>query len=274
MSVKWMATSGFLLLLATSGCGKDFEPGEYTVASVLTAAVPAKSPIADEAPSGEMKTARRVIREGELRFETTDRNVTRTEILGFVKTHHGYLADDREQRNSNTLEHTMTIRVPSEEFDGLLVDISAGVTDFDKREIRTLDVTEEFVDVEARLKTKKETELRYREILTQAKTVEEILKIEEQVDKLRAEIESIEGRLRLLKDRESYSTLAVSFYESSERTASFWNRLFDNFGLGWQTVVEFTIAVVVIWPLILLASLGLLTVWWFNRKPMPKKVTS
>ena len=79
MSVKWMATSGFLLLLATSGCGKDFEPGEYTVASVLTAAVPAKSPIADEAPSGEMKTARRVIREAELRFETTDRNVTRTE---------------------------------------------------------------------------------------------------------------------------------------------------------------------------------------------------
>ena len=116
-------------------------------------------------------------------------------------------------RNQNTLENSITIRIPSEEFDGLLADVSAGVTHFDKREIRALDVTAEFVDVEARLKTKKETELRYRELLTQAKTVEEILKIEEQVDKLRAELESTEGRLRLMKDRESYSTLGVSFYE-------------------------------------------------------------
>jgi hypothetical protein len=174
----------------------------------------------------------------------------------------------------NSLEQTMTIRVPSAEFDGLLADVSAGVTHFDRREIRALDVTAEFVDIEARLKTKKETESRYRELLTQAKSVEEILKIEEQVDKLRAEIESTEGRLRLMKDRENYSTLAVSFYESSAKAAGFWNRVRGNFLLGWETVVEFTIAVVVMWPLMFLTSFGLLAVWWFNRKPMTKKVTS
>ena len=184
------------------------------------------------------------------------------------------MADDREERNSDSIEQTMTIRVPSEEFDGLLADVSAGVTDFDKREIRALDVTAEFVDMEARLKTKKETETRYRELLTQAKSVEEILQIEEQVDKLRAEIESTEGRLRLLLDRESFSTLAVSFYESSIRMTGFWNRVLGNFLLGWQTVVEFTIAVVVLWPLIFLTSFGLLVVWWFNWKPLTKKVTS
>lgn len=273
MSVKWLTISGFWLLIAISGCSQS-GPASYSVSSALATAVNVKAPSPVETPSGETKTARRVIREGELRFETNDRNSTRTQILVSVKTHHGYLADDRELRNQNTLENSITIRIPSEEFDGLLADIAAGVTDFDKREIRALDVTAEFVDVEARLKTKKETELRYRELLTQAKTVEEILKIEEQVDKLRAEIESTEGRLRLMKDRESYSTLAVSFYESPTRTAGFWNRVCDNFRLGWQTVVEFTIAVVVIWPLIFLASLGLLAVWWFNRKPMAKKVTS
>jgi hypothetical protein len=273
MSMKSMTIGGFLLLFTASGCAAESALDEYALASVSKASVSAKSPVADETPSGEIKTARRVIREGELRFETMDRNRTRTEILGFVKTHQGYLADDREQRNPNTLEQAMTIRVPSEEFDELLADVSSGVTHFDKREIRAIDVTEEFVDVEARLKTKKETEARYRELLTQAKSVEEILKIEEQIDKLRAEIESTEGRLRLMKDRESYSTLSVSFYESSAKAAGFGNRVFGNFLLGWQTVVEFTIAVVVIWPLIFLASLGLLAVWWFNRKPMAKKVT-
>ena len=100
------------------------------------------------------------------------------------------------------------------------------------------------------------------------------MKIEEQVDKLRAEIESAEGRLRLMKDRESFSTLAVSFYESSAKSTGFAARVKENFLLGWQTVVEFTIAIVVLWPLMILISLGLLAVWWFNRNPITKKVTS
>jgi len=274
MSVKWLSISGFLVLLISGGCASESGPGEYVTASVLSAAMPAKSPAPDEVSSGETKTARRVIHEGELRFETADQKTTRMGILGFVKTHQGYLADDREQRNSNSLEQTMTIRVPSEEFDGLLADVSAGVTHFNKREIRALDVTAEFVDIEARLKTKKETESRYRELLTQAKSVEEILKIEEQIDKLRAEIESTEGRLRLMTDRESFSTLTVSFYESTTMSAGFWHRVRGNFLLGWQTVVEFTIAIVLLWPLMFLISSGLLIVWWFNRKPMTKKVTS
>ncbi len=275
MSVKWLSLSGFLLLLAPLGCsGESGGPAEYVTASVLSAALPGISPASDEVLSGETKAARRVIHEGELRFETSDQKATRIEILSLVKTHQGYLAEDREQRSSNSLEQTMTIRVPSEQFDGLLAGVSAGVTHFDKREIRALDVTAEFVDIEARLKTKKETESRCRELLTQAKSVEEILKIEEQIDKLRADIESTEGRLRLMRDRESFSTLAVSFYESTTLSAGFWHRVRGNFMLGWQTVVEFTIAIVVLWPLMFLVSSGLLIVWWFNRKPMIKRVSS
>lgn len=274
MSVKWTTFLGLLVLTAINGCSGQTGPGDYALPSAVNSTIAKKSPEPDEAPSGETKTARRVIREGELRFETTDRNATRAEILGFVKAHQGYLSNDREHRNFDNLEQLMTIRVPSAEFDDLLNDVSAGVTHFDKREIRVLDVTAEYVDIDARLKTRKETESRYRELLTQAKSIEEILKIEEQADKLRAEIESAEGRLRLMKDRESYSTLAVSFYESSAKATGFGARVKENFLLGWQTVVEFTIAVVVLWPLIFLISLGLLTVWWFNRKPVAKKVTS
>ena len=212
-----------------------------------------------------------MIREGELRFETNDRNATRTSIQGFVNAHQGYLADDREQRDSEVLEQTMTIRVPSSEFEELLHDVSRGVPHFDKREVRAIDVTEEYVDIEARLKTGKETESRYRELLKQANSVEEILKIEEQIDKLRADIESTEGRLRLLKDRESYSTLTVTFYESFSRSAGFLARVTNNFSLGWRVVVEFTIAIVTLWPLILLTSLGLMAVWWFNRNLWRKR---
>lgn len=264
----------FVLLALIGGCSAQTGPGEFAMASAVNSVVAAKTQTTDQASSVETKSVRRVIREGELRFETKDRNATRTAILGFVNAHQGYLADDREQRSFDVLQQMMKIRVPSAEFDGLLKDVSAGVEHFDKREIQAIDVTADFVDIEARLKTKKETEERYRELLKQATTVEEVLKIEEQIDKLRAEIESTEGRLRLLKDRESYSTLVVSFYKSDTRAAGFWSRVKTNFLLGWQVVVEFTIAIVTLWPLMILAMFGLWVIYWFNKRPVAKKVTT
>lgn len=274
MSVKWMSLWEFLIFLGLLGCAGAPGPGEYPVAAGLASTAPAKYPVPDESPVSETKTARRVIREGELRFATSNRNATQTEILGLVKAHHGYLSDDREQRDSDRLEQTMTVRVPAGEFDEFLAEVSASVAHLDKREIHAIDVTAEFVDVEARLKTKKETESRYRELLAQAKSVEEILKIEEQIDKLRAEIESAEGRLRLMQDRESYSTLAVSFYEEFTKAAGLQNRVIHNFSLGWHFAVEITIGVVTLWPLILLALIVFLGTRWFNRKRISKKVSS
>ena len=272
MSVKWVAAVLCLMSAEIVGCAGAEGPGEFAVTSAVNAALATKSQPTDKTPSGETKSARHVIREGELRFETDDRTATRSAILGFVNEHQGYLADDREQRSLDVLEQTMTIRVPSAEFDGLLEDVSKGVSRFDKREIQAIDVTEEYVDIEARLKTKKETESRYRELLKQANSVEEILKIEEQIDKLRAEIESTEGRLRLMRDRESYSTLRVSFYEAYVRSAGFWTRARNNFLLGWTVVVEGTIAIVTLWPLVLLTFLGSVAVYWYNRKTSVRKV--
>ena len=274
MSVKWTAVFGLLILTVTGGCAAESGSADYAVVSALNATIAATSQESETAPAIETKSARHIIRQGELRFETTDQDATRTAILGFVEAHHGYLADDGEQRTPSTLEQTMKIRVPAEEFDGLLKDVSAGVTHFDRREIQAIDVTEEYVDMDARLTTKKETESRYRELLKQANGVEEILKIEEQIDKLRGDIESTEGRLRLLRDRVSYSTLNVSFYESHANATGFWLRVKSNFYLGWQAVVEFTIAVVVLWPLILLTSLALLVIWWFNRKSVQQKIVT
>ena len=272
MAVKYAAVLLPLLAVLTSGCGQQVGTTDFAVASVVNAAAVAGSQLIQESPGPQNKSARHVIREGELRFETVDRNATRTAIQEFVDLHHGYLADDREQRDSGTLEQIMVIRVPSDQFDGLLSDVSQGVPRFDRREIQAIDVTEEFVDIEARVKTKKETETRYRDLLKQANTVEEILKIEEQIDKLRAEIESTEGRLRLLQDRESYSTLRVSFYETLARSSDFFGRVKKSFSIGWMFVIEATITLVAMWPLMVIAVAFLLVILWSSRKSVARKV--
>lgn len=214
--------------------------------------------VAEEA-APQIKMPQHIIREGELRFETADRVKTRQEILAFVETHKGYLSDDSEHRSSHQLdqhvEQLMVIRVPPANFTGLLEDVSRGVQRFDVRNIQAIDVTEQFVDTEARLRARKETENRYRELLKQANTVEDVLKIEQQIDKLRTEIESTEGHLRLLQDRESFSTLRITFYEPRAATTDFSHRFFGNLAAGWRGLVEIVLALAAIWPLLLIGSL-------------------
>lgn len=251
--------------LVLCGCAGQAAPESHENSAMPTVPPPQNegfasiddSKVAEEA-APQVKMPQHIIREGELRFETADRTKTRQEILAFVETHKGYLSDDSEHRSSHQLdqqvEQLMVIRVPPANFAGLLEDVSRGVQRFDVRNIQAIDVTEQFVDTEARLRARKETENRYRELLKQANTVEDVLKIEQQIDKLRTEIESTEGHLRLLQDRESFSTLRITFYEPRAATTDFSHRLAGNLAAGWRGLVEIVLALAAIWPLLLIGG--------------------
>ena len=72
------------------------------------------------------------------------------------------------------------------------------------------DVTEEFIDLEARIKTQKALESQFLEIMKQANKVEDALEVQRQVAEVRTEIEKLEGRKRFLENRASLSTITVS----------------------------------------------------------------
>jgi hypothetical protein len=118
------------------------------------------------------------------------------------------------------------------------------------------DVTEEYVDVEARLKTKKDLEQRYQEIMKKATTVSEMLEIEKEMGTLRADIESIEGRLNVLKSQVSFSTLTVTIYELVTAPNFFGTRIGSGFVNGWNNLLDFFVFIVNLWPFFLLGAVG------------------
>jgi hypothetical protein len=122
----------------------------------------------------------------------------------------------------------------------------------ESKNISALDVTEEFIDIEARIKTKKELENRYKELLKQAKKVEEILEIEREIGSLRSEIESAEGRLNYLKDRVSLSTLTVVFYEKLNSSFGFTSKFGQAIQNGWTNLLWFFIGLANFWPFIII----------------------
>ncbi|HQB19287.1 MAG: DUF4349 domain-containing protein [Bacteroidales bacterium] len=222
------------------------------------------------APTNEQKISetieRKLIKEGEVEFETDNLNLTRKTIFEAVKKHKAYVSSDQEFKYPGKKSNTISIRVPANNFDNLLTDATQGVKKFESKEINVKDVTEEFLDIQARVKKKKELEQRFIDLLKKAKNVTEILEIEKQIGQLREDIESIEGRLKYLEDRVAFSTLTMTFYETIPYETEFGQKFKNGFKNGWDNLIWFLIGLTNIWPFIILIGLVIVIIVRTHRK--------
>jgi hypothetical protein len=222
-------------------------------------------------PSPTQTTSQKIIKTGNLRFETQELEKTHKKILAAVQKANGYIQRDNTGKEYNSQYHSLIIRVPSESFDNVILAISDGVAYFEEKTILQRDVTEEFVDLNARLKAKRTLEKRYLELLSQAKNVKEVLEIERELSKIREEIEAREGRLQYLQSQVSESTISIHFYKiSSERsvTVSYGRKMVHAFKNGWSNISEFLLGLVHVWPFIILVVLSVFMIrrWIKKRK--------
>ncbi len=199
---------------------------------------------------------RKIIREGTVKFETGDAIGTNKFISGIAKELKGYISKDEIRDYKDRIEHSLVIRIPVEQFDVLLSKISNHAGKLESRDINSRDVTEEYIDVDARLNAKSALENRYKELLNQAKNVNEILSIEKELGKLREDIESVEGRLRYLKDNISMSTLTVIYYQKTSTSFGFGSKFGMAIQDGWNTFLLFLVGVTHLWIFIILSIIG------------------
>ncbi|UJR81303.1 DUF4349 domain-containing protein [Sandaracinus amylolyticus] len=128
--------------------------------------------------------------------ESQERIVAATrELGGFVFTQ----ADDR-----------LVVRVPAPRFHALIEQVEqAG--DVEHREVQAQDVSEEFHDVDIRIRNLEAMRRRVETLLAQAQTVEDALRVEQQLQRITEELERLRGRQRFLADRIAFSTVTVLF---------------------------------------------------------------
>jgi hypothetical protein len=123
----------------------------------------------------------------------------------------GFLA----RRNDSTI----TIRIPSARFDEAVKRLEK-VGDMLHRNVTAEDVTEEFRDLEVRLRSAHAVQERLTQLLAKATKVEESVMIERELDRVTGEIDRIEGRMKFLRDRAAFSTITVTFSSKSKETMS------------------------------------------------------
>lgn len=214
----------------------------------------------------------KLIKNLHFRFEVENVNKCMEAIEIAVRKYPAYISNSKLTLDNPILENKLTIRVQSEFFQDLVKDIDAQAKFVNFRNITTEDVAKQFVDLESRLKTKREVEARYMEILRKkAGTIPELLDAEQQIGALHEEIESTIGQLNYLKDQVSYSSIQLEFYQTitQEVAAADTETLSDQFtsalAIGWSGVVKVLIVFAYIWPLLGIgASAGFY--FWFVKK--------
>jgi len=111
---------------------------------------------------------------------------------------------------------SITVRVPRERFAGTLALIER-VGDVLHRDIKAEDVTDVFVDTDARLRNARAMRDRLASLLLRA-PVKEAIEIERELGRVTEEIERLEGRMKVLRDQVAFSTITVTFEPVREQT--------------------------------------------------------
>lgn len=220
-----------------------------------------------------IKVPTQIIKNANVRYRVLDYKKATADIGAAVKNHQGYVSEANENNGGYQVESHLVIRVPSKNFDILLAELLKIGSYINSNNVTAQDVTEEYVDIMARLRTKREVERRYVELLRQAKNVTEVLEVEAQLRVIREEIESRQGRLKYLQDQVGYSTIALDYYQpistyAPEPKPAFFGRIGEAFGGGWDGLLDFTVGLFYTWPFLLIsgAIIWLVRRWWKRRK--------
>ncbi len=169
----------------------------------------------------EIKDQRMIIKTGSLSLDIEKYDDAEVKILEIVKSQGGFVSKSNNTVNaSGSKSGTITVKVPADKFDLLVSEISK-IGKVVNQNIQASDVTEEYVDLESRLKTQKELEQRLIKLLDEkAVKLSDVIEIEEKLASVRQKIESIEGKMKLLKSQSDLSTLTINVYEPSMLSTS------------------------------------------------------
>jgi len=172
----------------------------------------------------EKPITRKIIRNANIQLETSAPDEGQKKITAIAESKKGFVVTSRKTssdiRNRSRETVSMTIRIPAAVFNESLEEIRKTGSRVLDESVTGRDVTEEFIDITARLKTKKALEQQFLEIMKRSKSVQDALNVQRQLANVRGEIERIEGRKRFLENQASLSTIKITLQTPTAISAS------------------------------------------------------
>ena len=201
---------------------------------------------------------KKIIKTASLNLEVKDYNTFYSSLRENVKNLGGYIATEEQSQSDYKIENSFTIKVPVDQFDNAVAQLTSNTEKINEKKISSQDVTTEIVDTKSRMEAKKQVRLRYMDLLNQAKNIQEILSVQSEINGIQEEIESAAGRIEWLGHSSVFSTINLTYYQILNLSAknidnpSFGTKLGNAFKTGWSWVGDLFVGLVSVWPLFLL----------------------
>ncbi len=236
---------------------------------------------AASAQASSQAIERKIIRNAEITIETDSPNEGQRKIAAIAEKHGGFVVISESRQNdarSQTAPASVVnviVRVPAQKFSSAIEEVRGVGGRILHEKISGQDVTEEYIDLEARIRTKRALEAQFLEIMKQARKVSDALEVQTQLADVRAEIERLEGRRRFLENQSALSTINITLHTPAPvvaaTTRGFFHDLKAAFGDGVDTGAEIILGVIrFVIVMIPVALFILLPVWlvfrWLRRR--------
>lgn len=225
---RWLMLASILMIFATllaacSGGDAGSDDRAVDVATEAGAAESSGEMPASDAGSAESGTGdiaqlpnsqiadRLVIRNAEITISVEDVPAALNWVRDLASKSGGFVFSTETTTRDDSEWAYLTIRVPADAFDATLTQLTEGdlVREVDSQRTSAEDVSGEFIDNEARLKSLQRTEERYLDLLGEANSVDDILRVESELTTVRTQIETLQGRQNYLNDATSFATISI-----------------------------------------------------------------
>lgn len=158
--------------------------------------------------------SQRIIKDGRVEIEVPRGGFDRgyNQVLALAAKAGGTVVQSQTFSQEDQASGELTIRVPAERFEALLTS-TGGIGKVLHRSVESADVSGEFVDLESRLRHLQAQERFYLDLMSKARTVGDAVAINQNLSTVQAEMEQVQGRMRLLDEKTTFSRLTVALHE-------------------------------------------------------------
>jgi len=225
------------------------------------------------ADTNNQETEKKIIKTGSLNIVIGEMEEATNQITNIVTSKQGFISNSNIYTRKDKSQHgTIVVRVPAQYFEQAMEEIKNIARTIKQESVSGRDVTEEFVDLQARLENLELKEEQYQKIMNRATEIEDVLKASDYLFKTREEIERIQGRIKYLENLTDLSTITISVTEETkiEVPTSEWKPLtviknaFRAMIRFWQGIVN-----VLIWVIFLFVPIAIIA--WVVYKIVKKK---
>jgi hypothetical protein len=190
------------------------------------AAPPMEAPVAQDTANAAGAAGlpsvadRMIIRTGDLSLEVEDAEAALGQIRSLVARLDGFVAGTNMWQVDDRMRGTVTLRVPAESFDAAMEQVKDLAVEVHRENVAGQDVTEEFTDLDARLRNLEATEQELLALLTEVREetrrAEDVLAVHRELTDIRGQIEQIKGRMQYLERSTALATINVELIPQEE----------------------------------------------------------